>query len=316
MVPEYDDDDIVEDYEEVSSDSARRVSSAQGGPVKRPVGGARPSTTAMPALPPDQEQPGKGKISHKSAKQIWIICIAITVLGLAAVLADVVFDAFGRRAGSNTTPVNVNNPGSNRTNLPPRNQEQLTPHQKNAAAFGLEVHKHRNEAIGSRGYDFLRLAMKKMNESFDAANKDRANEQGWVGAWVAYYEAEYALELFYKANQLDPLDDSFTRISDYRDREECELLEDDELLDAAKQRKQGVYQAASDEATKINKHKKLLVGFAVSANVPDKDEFKGPIDEAKARLKAAREHKEFLPADLEYVNRPPRGPDEQPPYVD
>ncbi|MBZ0135871.1 MAG: hypothetical protein K8I27_05820 [Planctomycetes bacterium] len=317
MAPDYDDDDIVEDYEEVATDSpARRVESAQGGPVKRPAGGARPSTTAMPAIgDPDDPSAPKRKITKKSARNIWIICILICVLGVGAVVADLVF---GFTKGD--PPPTIDNTGATGDGghtLPPRERRpELTEHQKLAQTYTAEVHKHRSGAIGSRAYDFLRLAINDMNKTFDAANKDRSNDAGWVDAWIAYYNAEYAAELFYHANGLDSSDAEFTRLSDYRDIKEVEFLEEDELKDPIKQEKQGVYQAASDESTKINKHKKLLLAFVVSANVPDKEELNGPIVEAKAKLAAARENQEFVQEDLDYVNRPPRGQDEPPPYID
>jgi len=317
VVPDYDDDDIVEDYEEVSSDSGvRRVQSAQGGPVKRP--GGRPATSAMPALPPDEnaeQQSQKGKITKQSAKLIWIICIAITVLGVGAVAVDLIFDPLGRGKAPDDPAANNGQPAANRGGrTTPR--EILTEHQQKAVAYGIEVHKYRAQALGCRGYDLLRLKMKEMDKKFSTANETRTDDALWVEAWTAYYDAEYALELYFAANKTNRLDNSFTLVSDYRDREECEILEDDELEDPVRQRKQGVYQAVTSETKTLNNQKKKLTAFVVSANVLDKEEHKPAIDAAKAKFTAARDKQEFLPEDLEYVNRPPRGENEPPPYID
>ena len=321
MVPDYDDDDIVEDYEEVSTDSpVRRVNSAQGGPVQRPSGGVRPSTTAMPALDEDGEfgPPTKGKITKKSAKLIWIICIGVSVLGVAAVLVDMLIDPLGRHNKGVANTTNIGEGGDN-SRIPPRKRtEEKSQHEKNADAFTTAAYAHYKKAVGTRSYDFLRLAMNEMNKKFDIANEERSDKALWAEAWVAYYNAEYAVELYYHANNVDLNDTKFKPVPDFRDREQTEFLEDSDLLDPEAQRIQGIVQAVSNETTKIGKHNKLLKAFVVSANVlEDEDEaIRGPIDEAKAKLEAARNEKQFDQEDLEYVNRAPRGPDEPPPYID
>lgn len=321
MVPDYDDDDIVEDYEEVSTDSpVRRVNSAQGGPVKRPGGGgARPSTTAMPALNDEElAQANKGKITQKSAKMIWIICIGVSVLGVAAVLVDMLVDPLGRHGKGVANTTNIGE-GDNGSRIPPRNRPQeKTQHEKNADAFTTAAYSHYKKAVGTRSYDFLRLAMNEMNKKFDIANEQRSDKALWSEAWVAYYEAEYAVELYYHANNVDLNNTKFKPVPDFRDREQTEFLEDSDLLDPEAQRIQGIVQAVSGETTKISKHNKLLKAFVVSANVlEDEDEaIRGPIDAAKAKLEAARAEKQFDQEDLDYVNQAPRGPDDPPPYID
>lgn len=318
MVPDYDDDDIVEDYEEVATDSSvRRVNSAQGGPVQRPTGGGRPSTAAMPALSDEElAQVGKGKITQKSAKLIWIICIGVSVLGVAAVLVDMLIDPLDRHKKA-PEMTNVGGGQDNGPRMPPRDRTpEKTEHQKNAETFTNAAYAHYKGAQGTRAYDFLRLAMKDMDEKFDVANKERSDEALWVDAWVAYYHAEYAVELYYAAHKVDLNDTTFKPVPDFRDREQTEFLEDEELLDPEAQRIQGIVQAVSKDTTDIGKHNKLLKAFVVSANVLDKEDINGPINDAKAKLTAAREGREFVQEDLDYVNRDPRGPDEPPPYLD
>ena len=319
MVPDYDDDDIVEDYEEVSTDSpVRRVNSAQGGPVQRPSGGVRPSTAAMPALSDEElAAANKGKITQKSAKMIWIVCIAVCVLGVGAVLVDMLVDPLGRHKAGPAPANNDTASGDNTPRMPPRRRDpEMSEHQKLAQAFGVEANKHYKKALGSRAYDFTRMAMKEMNEKFDTANEDRNNEALWAEAWVAYYRAEYAVELYYHVHNIEFKLGSFKPVPDFRDISQCEILTEEELKDPEAQRIQGVVQAISGDATKIGKHKKQLLGFVVSANVLDKEEFNASINEAKAALTAARESDEFAQQDVDYVNRDPRGPDEPPPYLD
>lgn len=319
MVPDYDDDDIIEDYEEISTDSpVRRVNSGQGGPVQRPSGSVRPSTTAMPALDGEQDEfaaPTKGKITRKSAKLIWIICIAVSVLGVGAVLVDMLVDPLGRHKKS--APVANDPVQQNTPRMPPRRQAQeLTAHQKLAKEFGVKAHDHYKTAVGSRSYDFVRLAIKRMNETYNAANENRAQAAGWVDAWVAFYEAEYAIELYNHVNKIDTGIGKFKPVTDYRDLAQCEILDESELKDPEAQRVQGFFQAIDPEATKINRHRKDLLAFVVASNVPDNQELNGPILEAKERLKAARESRQFRQEDLDYVNREPRGDDEPIPYID
>ncbi|MDC1142750.1 hypothetical protein OAU50_06635, partial [Planctomycetota bacterium] len=95
MTTEYDNDDIVEDYEVVGEEAkgARRVDSSGGGPVKRPtrqIKNDRPPTESVNALDDEADQAAmyapKGQISQKNAKMIWYVCIGVCVLCVGAMI--------------------------------------------------------------------------------------------------------------------------------------------------------------------------------------------------------------------------------------
>lgn len=317
MVPDYDDDDIVEDYEEVSTDSpARRVNSAQGGPVKRPASGARPSTTAMAALPPDDEQSvevgGKGKISHKSAKLIWIICIAITVLGVGAFVADVAFDLFGRRKGANTTAVNTDTPRSNRTGLPPR--EARSPRQQAEDDFQGAVVTMMKQMEDSRAWDLYWLSFLEFDAAYDKAielkKADSTGEEleaAWAETIRCYYKTRYASELFkhrYDRNEIS-LDFFPINISD---RGQYADLTTEQLQSADIRTYQAAHAKIDTKSAKVNKFQTDVLKYDLTAsNVAQNSEWEAKVfGEYKNKWKAASvaSGKQFDPDDLEFVNGP------------
>ncbi|MCG3182375.1 MAG: hypothetical protein ICCCNLDF_00437 [Planctomycetes bacterium] len=315
MVPDYDDDDIVEDYEEVSSGSARRVSSGQGGPVKRPSSGARPSTTAMPALPPEetqQDQAGKGKISHKSAKMIWIICIAITVLGLAAVIADVAFDAFGRRAGGNTTPVNADNPRTNRTGLPPKDNK--SPREQAEDDFQGAVVTMMKQMESSKAWDLYWVSFLEFDSAYDKAiemKKAGAPGEELDAAWAetirCWYKTRYASELFKHHFDRNQVSLDFFPIN-IQDRAQYSDLSTEQLQSADIRAYQAAHAKIDTKSAKVNKFQTDVLKYDLTASKVYQDPAweEKSFGEYKNKWKAASvpSGKQFDQADLDFVNGP------------
>lgn len=204
MVVEYDNDDIVEDYEVVGDegDNVRRVSSAGGGPVKRPsesVKPDRPPTSMVGAL--DDGMPKqKGQISQKSAKMIWFVSIGISVLCVAAVVGHIIFGGGGDNAAANRK-------NGNRNVAPERPKAELTAEQKAGREFRNAVYKSMKADVGrSSAYNhFLDLeeawgdlrdeSAKKLEDyQSEKATKEEAQEAA-AKAMNKCYEALYAFEL-------------------------------------------------------------------------------------------------------------------------
>jgi hypothetical protein len=317
VVPDYDDDDIVEDYEEVSTDSpVRKVSSAQGGPVKRPTSGARPSTTAMAALPPEEgqyaEPGGKGKISHKSAKLIWIVCIAITVLGVGAFVADVAFDLFGRRKGANTTQVNTDTPRSNRTGLPPR--ESRNPRQQAEDDFQGAVVTMMKQMEDSKAWDLYWLSFLEFDAAYDKAieqKKAGAAGQELDAAWAetirCWYKTRYASELFKHHFDRNDVSLDFFPIN-ISDRGQYADLTTEQLQNADIRTYQAAHAKIDTKSAKVNKFQTDVLKYDLAAsNVAQNTEWETKVfGEYKEKWKAASapSGKRFDETDLEFVNGP------------
>ncbi|MBX3458874.1 MAG: hypothetical protein KF696_02775 [Planctomycetes bacterium] len=321
MVPDYDDDDVVEDYEEVRADSGvRKVSSAKGGPVQRPSKGVKPSepvrppTTASPALSDQPGQPGdegqagsKGKISKSSAKLIWIICIAVTVIGVGLFVADIAFDAFGRRAGGVIDNGTADNRQPHR--LPQVNKkggQELTEHQVRARGFAVQCFDKGREIKKSRAYDFARVAIKRVREAQKAGMDDRGSSELWVAAWKEYYAAESALELF--THKWPYEIDNIPLVSSFKDYEGFEGLTMEQMDSDAVKFEVASYLVKQELDREVKEIKKGMMQIAAASNAMDN----AAVKEAKARWEKTLQG-QFEQADLDYVNRPPRDPDKEPP---
>jgi hypothetical protein len=311
LVPDYDDDDIVEDYEEVSSDSARRV--ASGGPVQRPNAGGRPAASAVPTLPQSDEELAaaqKGKISKKSAKLIWIICIAVTSLGVGAVLVDLLIDPLGRHkatgGGGNAVANNTPTPRAN------RREENLSPEQKLQREFLTDVINKMKAMDTSKAWDFYWLAYLEFDDAYgkaatlkkDGNAKPEELEEAWALAIKHYYKAKYAGELFRFRFDKDNISKGYMPIT----------LEGDEVtfLDEATLKDENVrwYQAAESKiqakSVSINLFKTDILKSELTAQkVHESKEWSDKhFGQFKAQWEAAAGERKFPQEDLDFVNGP------------
>ncbi|MBX3473431.1 MAG: hypothetical protein KF754_03545 [Planctomycetes bacterium] len=275
VVPNYDEDEIIEDYEEVSPDDsqagARKVASAQGGPVKKPSrevkpsdkvrpptsANPRPSTQMNPSLKPRKEaaaaapaadsgeapEPGspeelaaahasKGKITAGQAKLIWIICIAVCVLGLGAVAVH--YFIFRDPNAGQPLP---NSAKANRPNLlPSNNRPEKSQHEKNADAFVSAVTGRVAYMNRSKAWDFFLIGQfqfgRAVEKARDLKRKDAPvteQETAWADAIKAWYEARYRINVFILVNRDDSLRDFLT--ADMNDRASILALTDRDYAD-------------------------------------------------------------------------------------
>lgn len=312
MVPQYDDDDIIEDYEEISDSAgdARRVASASGGPVQRPRGNdrpvrpsdhVRPATTTVPQAgngggngDDDYENAPKGKITQKSARNIWIVCIAICVIGIGAVLADVVFDAFGRHKKAQAGVSNTNDAAPNRA--PTRgNQRELTPRQKLEREFKSDVYAQVKQMDSSKAWDFYWTAVLKFEDARSKAlelKNDKENttpderKAAWAEAITHYYKAKYAAELFRHRFDEDRVSMEYLPFA----MDDLAAVPDEEL----KNPRIRTYQAAdvkiTTKATNVNRFQTDVIKYELEANnVHSSDEWaEKTFGEWRDKLEAAR----------------------------
>lgn len=225
-----DDDDVVEDYEVFDEQPSAKMPAsksgskpAAGAPVMRkqpsvaggrkPSAPVRPGSSARPAVPAQQPyepaggegeeppvyDPNKGKISAKSAKQIWIICIGITVLGLGAVGADLALDPFGRRG--NSAASNANNRPKNTPKTDNRPKDAVGERAEN---FKRTVEMEQTRLMQKKPYKFYRDAYHKFRNTRSAAFDAKADEKSstadrqkaWAEVYRDYFAVQYAKNLF------------------------------------------------------------------------------------------------------------------------
>lgn len=287
-VPNYD-DDVIEDYEEVSPDDsqagARKVVSGQGGPVQKPTSGVKPSerlrpptsanprpaTQMNPALKnkgqpgPDGGEPaepgtpeelaashaGKGQISRSQAKLIWIICIAICIVGGAAVGTHYFFfrDTGGGVAAGNT-------PRTNRPGLLPGNTKpEKSDHEKSGEVFVRKVGGWMNLMDRGKPWDFFlvrqsrfQVAQSKALDAKKAGLSTEEQEKLWVEAIKAWYEVRYAVNIVRLVYRDDSLID-FLGVDDINDFKQVLALTGAQMRDEKLQR----YQAALTKVQKFTR---------------------------------------------------------------
>ncbi|MCB9894688.1 MAG: hypothetical protein H6839_09575 [Planctomycetes bacterium] len=312
MVPDYDDDDVIEDYEEVQSESAvRRVNSGQGGPVKRPPtgGAARPQTSAMPALDDEGRPmgPSKGKITQKQAKLIWIICIVIVVLGLGAVGTDYVLNK-NKGGGGNTVDPNV--PANNRrTGLPPEHVQ--SPREKLESEFVTAVVGKMGQMDGSKAWDFYWTSVLEFDASYEKAKalKSEATtpseelEAAWADTIKHYYKAKYAADLFrfhFGESKVD-----FFAIN-IRSKDDLSMLNDDELKNDAIRTFQAASSKIDAKSTNVNKFKTDILKYDLTAQkVHESQEWADKVfGEYKNKWELETSKKEFAQEDIDFVDGP------------
>jgi hypothetical protein len=310
LVPDYDDDDIVEDYEEVSSDSARRV--ASGGPVQRPAGG-RPATSAVPALPQDEDELAaaqKGKISKSSAKLIWIICIAVTVLGVGAVLVDIFFDPLGRKGpGGGGATVPANNGPAPRAN---RKEENLSPEQKLQREFLTDVINKMKALDAGKAWDFYWLSYLEFDDAYGKAAtlkkegtaKAEELDEAWALAIKHYYKAKYAAELFRYRYDKDNISKEYMPIS--LDGDDVSFVEEAQLKDDRVRTYQAAYSKIEAKSVSINLFKTDILKSELTAQkVHESKEWADKhFGQYKALWEAAAGEQKFAQEDLDFVNGP------------
>lgn len=259
---------------------------------------------------PPRNQPPKGKITQKSAKMIWIVCIAITLLGVAAVVVDIVLDPLKRRV---PPPDNGRiAPGPQQPRPQPKGQ-QLSEKQLLAREYGRDSFLQGQTIIASRSYDFVRLAINQARQAAELALEEENRSDGdlWLDAWQKWYHASYALKLFeYKwpysmanlpvASKYDQYE-AFTDLSD-------ELLKSEDA-----QREFASYVLSLGMQAEIDSIEARIRDIAKAATVRTQSEELQP---AKDKLTAARNDGVFAEEDLEYVNRAPREEGEPAPYME
>lgn len=330
MVAQYDDDDIVEDYEEVSSgqNQARRVESAQGGPVQRPgdrpvrpSDKVRPGTSSMPALADrggasgDSNQPGyddgqnpmaKGKVSAKQAKLIWIICIAICILGPAAVAVHYFFIRKAPEPSQNT--------GTARANTTPKPKE-LTPRQILEQKYVLACAEKRKEIQLSRAYDLLLVAWRDAREARKAAMDTSEDKALFLKAYETHFRAATMEKLLQHTFKVDT-----SRLTlganELGAPSEMEWYKDEDLQDPEQILAQGYALAVANIAKQINENKINIQSKAIASAMWNDENYGPQLKKWQAEVIEAEKNGVFRQEDLDYVNRPPRGPDEPAPYLD
>jgi hypothetical protein len=277
------DDDIIDDYEEVKPDKGtRRIESGHGGQVPPPGNGG-----------PDQngERP-KGKISKSQAKLIWIICIAVTVLGLGAVGIDLFLDPLERRKHQQAQVPQQPQPQPKRK----KRQPELTEHQLLARTFAVRANEFRTSAMDSAAHEEAWEALQAARRALSAAQEDRADTALWAEAWRTYYRAAYAVELF---GHVHPYDDrDVPLVSNLQDNSAMEDMTEDELNSEVIQRAFGYYLLHSNLHTQVENVHRPLRELAVAANVRNNEQYKEELAALKERYNNARSNQVFDPEDL------------------
>jgi hypothetical protein len=309
--PDYDDDDIVEDYQEVSTDSARRVQSGQGGPVQRP------GAPGLEEIPGEENAP-KGKITKSSAKLIWIVCLTITVVGVAVVLIDMIWDPLGRKGVESVGNAEANNgAGGDRRNTAPR--ENLTPEQKLQREFLNAVIYKMKEMDASKAWDFYWVSYLEFDDTYDKAatlkkkeGVDQAElEEAWAIAIKHYYKARYAGELFKYRFDEGFISKEYMPISLSGD--DVTFLDEETLRNNKARTYQAAYSKIDAKSTSINLFKTDVLKSELTAQkVFESTEWSDKhFGQYKALWEAATGERTFPQEDLDFVNGPDYKPGEK-----
>jgi hypothetical protein len=279
-------DDIIDDYEEVKPDKdTRRIPSEASGRVPPPPNnGPRP----------------KGKISQSQAKLIWIVCIAITVLGLGAVGVDLFLDPLGRRVPQPVVE-QPQPPQQPRT----RPQQQLTEHQLLARQFAHKANEFRQEVVRSDIHEATFQKIQDARDALGAAQNDRAENELWARTWREYYQAAYLFELFKHLYPFDDLD--VPLVSNLQDVASMEAMTEAELNSVVSQRALGYYLPTEALRGQLESIRRSLRELSVAQNVRNNEQFKEELSALEQRFHNARDNGEFDPADLDQY-----GPGAQP----
>lgn len=322
MVAEYDNDDIVEDYEVIGEDGdadedIRQVDSAGGGPVKRPSKSVRPNrppTTAMPTLDEDGNMiipPAKGQISQKKAKMIWYVSIGVSVLCLAAIGASIALK-------EDKPKTNTVEP-SRASRYMSRPVVELSPKEKAMKTFSGKVIDQRRRISLSKAYDFFMISQSKwataksgQNRTMRDYQKEATDENEKLAkdasakAISAWYDARYAYLLFISHN--DPnnveMEKNYMTV-DMKDKGELSSLQISTMEDLDIIKFQAAYDHLKFGINKIRKWKTDgITKHLIGAIVFDDPKYQEMWKEAKERWSNAQKD-EFLQEDLEFVSGEP-----------
>lgn len=317
-VPDHD-DDIVEDYEVLPPSGPP----AQGGPTKPPGEGDKSAPDAKLAGEQVTAQLKKGKISSGQARLIWIICIGVCVLGAAAVAVDYFVLRGGPGGSKGNTPAN-HVAGNAPVRRPPKDERELTPHEKNTAKFINEAKMYYNNMGRTKAWDQFELSQLRFQAAWKVARKIRGSDDptGLDDAWLEtikeYHNAYYWLEVVKFVNRPKstelPTDFETMDAGDYDNA--FKNLTDEQLLDAEIQR----YQAALSRSDRSTSGESGLKEFRSG---PLKDDVTcGKVWEKRAadytvereRLNKARQNPPVIdPADIEFASGPDYGPQDDTP---
>jgi hypothetical protein len=308
----YNDDDIIEDYEELTDESeVKHVESARGGPVDRPTKQVKPSdhvrpgssVSGVPAGGPAGGPAGssddrpKGKITKKQAKLIWIVCIAITVLGLGAVIVDIAVDPLNRHVPQEVGGQQGGAQQNRGSGVPPRRkQEDLSAHQLMAREFAQAANAFRVQAQESDIYEDSWNTLQNALDAQRAAQEERSDEELWAEAWRQYLQAAYLVELFHHLHAYDDRD--LPLVSNLRDYAAMEDMTEEELQSESIQSALGFYTAHQTLRNQVDGLRRTFREIAVSNNVFNRDEYKEELGALRERLENAGNNGEFDEEDL------------------
>lgn len=349
-VPNYDDDVIEDYEEESAAEhdsGVRKVVSAQGGPVQKPTrevkpsdkvrpptsANPRPATAMNPALKPKKEASApaadagedgtaqtpeeaaadaamKGKITRSQAKLIWIICIAICVIGPAAVAVHYFFFS-----DPGVAPPPVNNTPRNRPGLNPTgNQPVKTEHEKNGEIFIRKVSGWMALMDRGKTWDFFLVRMSKFQVARDkamSAKKENLStedqEKLWVEAIKAYYEVRYAanvVKLMYRHESVI----DFLGVDNIDDFKQVLLLEDSQMKDENLQKYQAALTKVQRRTADINKFQTDILKYELlPSRMFTDDKWKPSWAAEKAKYDASNPDAPdptIAPEDLEFCKGP------------
>ena len=315
MVPDYDDDDIIEDYDEVTDNaSARRVNSGQGGPVRRPSDSVRPSRSAAPGGADGADEfagPPKGKITQKSAKLIWAVCILVVVLGVGAVVVDYVWDPLGRHQAKGGA---ANNAGTAQTNRTPPPRKSKSPEEILQDEFITAVSRKMSQMNASKAWDFYWTAqlefeyvyeqMKKARNDENATEEQRA--EAYANAIKHYYKAKYAAVLFMHQYDKDNISLDYMAIDMRGD--EVKGVRKEHLQDPRVRDYQAAFSKTSGTGTEVNQFRTDIISKDIRAiGVHESEEWRANVfGEWEQRWRDATSNKPpvFNQEDLDFVTGP------------
>ncbi|MCC6573258.1 MAG: hypothetical protein IT462_05645 [Planctomycetes bacterium] len=305
-----------------------------GSPVHRTTKQVRPTASSrrVPTapvvdesgeeIPQDQPDPRqKGKITAQKAKMIWIACIAISVLAIAAFVCDVAFDAFGRRAGGQPQQ----NTSQNKAPIQPKKPDKpKSAKEINVDLFVRSISDLRVHVRDTKAYDFYMLAYQRFKKSRDHANSVRAKDgdgpnldKANAELVAAYWNAQYA-RVAYKHHFFNLLPED---VRDYpgvsmEDRDGMMALEDRFLKSPEIQRYQAAELVAEYSMTDVGRFRKDFLALASNDKIWSSKEWEMKVFGVdKKKYDAANDEKKFEQADLDYMNGPDYGPDEEPAHM-
>ena len=288
MVTSNHDDEIIEDYEEEAPQAA-------GGPVQPQAGRSAASEAGAAAA-------AKGKISHKQARMIWAVCIAVCVLGAGAVGVHYFF--FGASGG--TGAANTPRQPANQPKMP---KKQLSEHEVNVQAYWGHVRTETmNIKRGSKAWDFFRVAQLRFESATRAAQAAKGGEdqaaldEAWLVAIKAYLHARYARELL--RHVMKPKDLELPEDFHLPGEGELELLKDfsDELLtNRALARMHAAALLLDQYSGRINRFRADVINFDATCNRVWELRKADYAAEDGRLMRALEIPPQFEPADLEFT---------------